>query len=290
MLLTNSTYHKRGELINGFQAEDHPFYELWQSMKQRCNNVNNPAYVNYGGRGITYCDEWNHFVNFARDMWPRPGTGKEYQIDRKDNDGNYCKDNCRWATPEQNSHNKRTPKNNRLGIEGVRLRSTGLYACSVIRGGIRYALGQFRTPDEASTYRDEFLDALENDPLKAKAMLIPKARHNSSSGIPGIQKDGNHYRVTKVIDGKRVVLGRTKDLITAIRIQNGEQSAETDNKTTGIKGISRLVHKGKRGNSVRYCVRVTNPGCGQILVGYFKTLEEAKTALVKYYNEQTATA
>lgn len=84
-----------------------PTYKSWEAMKRRCLNPNDPAYKNYGGRGITICEKWNSFENFLADMGERPkwATGG---IDRIDNDGNYEPKNCRWATILQQNRNKRS--------------------------------------------------------------------------------------------------------------------------------------------------------------------------------------
>lgn len=79
-------------------------YETWKSMRARCNNVNNPAYKNYGGRGIRVCKRWDTFNNFFSDMGNAP-SGKT--LDRKNNNLGYSKANCRWATRMQQSANSR---------------------------------------------------------------------------------------------------------------------------------------------------------------------------------------
>ena len=79
-------------------------YISWDCMIQRCTNTNNVAYHNYGGRGITICDEWLDFKNFLRDMGERP-SGKT--LDRIDNNKGYDITNCRWATKSEQELNKR---------------------------------------------------------------------------------------------------------------------------------------------------------------------------------------
>jgi hypothetical protein len=79
-------------------------YHVWSGMKARCNNPKHCGYSYYGGRGITYCKEWESYKNFLRDMGPRPpGTS----IDRIDPDGNYEPSNCRWAIKTLQAYNKR---------------------------------------------------------------------------------------------------------------------------------------------------------------------------------------
>jgi len=83
-----------------------PEYRIWLHLKQRCVNPKDAAYKSYGARGISVSLEWrSSFETFLADMGPRPGPG--YSIDRIDNNGNYEKGNCQWATPREQSRNTR---------------------------------------------------------------------------------------------------------------------------------------------------------------------------------------
>ena len=84
-----------------------PEYYAWARMKHRCNNANNKRYHRYGSRGISVCDRWmNSYEAFLEDMGRRPSS--KHSIDRIDNDDNYYKENCRWATRTQQGRNTST--------------------------------------------------------------------------------------------------------------------------------------------------------------------------------------
>jgi len=83
-------------------------YKIWFDMKRRCYNKKNSNFQNYGGRGITVCDEWrNNYLAFKK--WSTSnGYSDVLSIDRKDVNGNYEPSNCRWATEEIQRNNKRS--------------------------------------------------------------------------------------------------------------------------------------------------------------------------------------
>lgn len=83
-------------------------HRIWRGMKQRCFNPNNTAYEDYGGRGITVCDEWKDDFQTFHDWAMANGYAEDLEIDRMDNDGNYEPSNCRWTTRERQANNRRT--------------------------------------------------------------------------------------------------------------------------------------------------------------------------------------
>lgn len=91
-----------GPFITAYRNE----YYIWASIKKRCKNPKDPAYHNYGGRGITICEHWRtSFLNFFSDMGPRPPG---MTLDRINNDGNYEPGNCRWTDRITQMNNMRT--------------------------------------------------------------------------------------------------------------------------------------------------------------------------------------
>jgi hypothetical protein len=94
-----------------------PEYITWDNMIQRCINARNPAFPNYGGRGISVCGRWSLYSNFIADMGTKPSP--DYEIERIDNNGDYTPENCKWIPAEQQGRNKRTYKTNTTGISGV---------------------------------------------------------------------------------------------------------------------------------------------------------------------------
>jgi hypothetical protein len=90
---------------DGQRRVDMPEWTSWCSMRRRCNSPFSEDYKHYGGRGITVCPSWLDFDNFYKDMGLRPTL--KHSLDRRDVNGNYEKGNCRWATTQEQSENKR---------------------------------------------------------------------------------------------------------------------------------------------------------------------------------------
>ena len=95
----------------------HPLHGRWLSMVNRCHNPDTPHYAWYGARGIAVCAQWrgrrpegelatiDGFHRFVADMGSPPSS--QHSLDRRDNDGDYTPDNCRWATPSEQALNTR---------------------------------------------------------------------------------------------------------------------------------------------------------------------------------------
>lgn len=142
---------------------NHKLYHIWQSMKERVFNIKDKAYKNYGGRGITVCNEWkNDFMSFYN--WSIENGYKEgLSIDRINNDGNYEPLNCRWTTRNIQNRNIRVLRtNNKSGFKGVSLcKQSNKFVSQISVNYKKIHIGKFKTAEEAGYAYDKFV--IENN-------------------------------------------------------------------------------------------------------------------------------
>ena len=121
-------------------------YTTWINMKWRCIKPTNKDYSRYGGRGIKISQDWLIFENFLADMGLPPS--QSHTIDRINNDGNYEKSNCRWATKEEQANNRRSSKI--VSFEGVDMSVSNVARlCGIPSKSLQYRLRKGNTILEA---------------------------------------------------------------------------------------------------------------------------------------------
>lgn len=213
-------YHERYRPVDGHMCSKHPYYSTWSNIVNRCCDKDSPKYADYGGRGITICDRWrNSFEAFVLDMGHRPSP--THTVERIDNDKGYYPNNCKWATRSEQMKNRRTFKNNKLGVTGIVSVPGGGYKAQYNDNGTRYNLGQFRTVAAAKEYRDKFVELLTSDRDAALKMTERRARYDSTTGIKGItpHADGG-FLIRKTINKERKYLGYRKTFDEAKALWN----------------------------------------------------------------------
>jgi len=149
----NNPYFKHG-------FSTHKLYGVWINIRARCYNPNFKQYSDYGGRGIRMFIRWRYnfksFYNFSINNGWKEGL----EIDRKDNDGNYHPDNCRFVTSKINSNNRRPEKiskNNTSGYKGVTFdKHASKYRTQPTINGKRIRLGHFDTAKEAAEAIEDY--------------------------------------------------------------------------------------------------------------------------------------
>ena len=139
-------------------------YRIWASIKDRTLNPKNKRYNDYGGRGITICEEWkNDFMSFY--SWAMENgyeENKGLSIDRIDNDGNYEPNNCRWTTRIIQSRNRRIHKSNKSGYRGVCYnKGNNKYVAQITINNKSIHLGYFQTTVEGAIVYNNYI--IENN-------------------------------------------------------------------------------------------------------------------------------
>jgi hypothetical protein len=128
-------------------------YKAWAGAKERCYNINNTSYVDYGGRGIAVCDRWlNSFDNFIKDMGKSP-TGTS--LDRINVNGEYSPENCRWADSATQCRNRRVYPKSKSGKAGVTWsKKSNKWEAKITVNKIEMFLGYFENLEDAITRRE----------------------------------------------------------------------------------------------------------------------------------------
>ena len=138
-------------------------YIIWTNIKDRVFNTKNKQYNDYGGRGITICEEWKNDVKSFYDWAITNGYLDGLSLDRIDNDENYCPENCRWTTRVIQSRNQRIRRDNTSGYRGVSFhrRDKNFTARISVNNKNRIYLGSFLTAVEGAIAYNNYI--IENN-------------------------------------------------------------------------------------------------------------------------------
>ena len=154
-------------------VHDERLYRIWCNMKSRCYNPNFHKYTIYGKRGIKICQSWkDNYILFKR--WAlENGYNNKLSIDRINNNGDYCPENCRWATPHQQCVNQNHRKDNKTGFVGI-TKNKDKFVAGIRINGRQIWLGyNFNSAEEACIVRDRFI--LDNNLNEYKIQILKRS-------------------------------------------------------------------------------------------------------------------
>ena len=139
----------------------HPLRSVWKDMKRRCNNTKCRSYTDYGARGITVCKEWQEDLVAFHDWAVTNGWRRGLRIDRRNNDGNYEPNNCRFISHQENCQNTRLlSRKNTSGYRGVSKMNNGKFQAYYTYKRKTVSLGaNFESAKEAAIARDSAIIA-----------------------------------------------------------------------------------------------------------------------------------
>jgi hypothetical protein len=127
-------------------------YNTWRAMIRRCTNPKDKDYPRYGGKGVTVCQEWLEYANFAKDVGEPSG---DETLDRVDVYGNYEPNNCRWAGIKTQNRNVRVRPDSSTGFTGVSKTGSGRFIAKISVGKNAYYSKVYLTLEEAAEARKE---------------------------------------------------------------------------------------------------------------------------------------
>lgn len=143
---------------------------VWSAMVRRCRDPKDPAYKNYGERGLTVCQSWGKFANFMSDMGPRPS--RKHTLERRENDMGYGPDNCYWATREEQAKNRRMFRSNTSGVCGISP-VRGRWRARIRVNGKGIHLGYFDTREAAVGARHAAMERYGFASNHGQALVLP---------------------------------------------------------------------------------------------------------------------
>ena len=141
---------------------NHRMYKTWECMKNRCYNPNFKQYLDYGGRGITVCEEWLDIKNFVEWVENDSDWSEGLTLDRIDNNKGYTPENCTFSTRNIQSINQRPQSNNTSGYVGVTWdKNKGKWSARVQIFKRGKHIGYYLSKEEAVQARDNYI--IENN-------------------------------------------------------------------------------------------------------------------------------
>ena len=134
-----------------------PLHARWLSIRNRCNNPNEPSYKDYGAKGIKMCSDWDDFEVFEK--WALAnGYKPELTIDRLKNDKGYEPSNCRWTTKLVQAQHRGIHSTNTTGYKGVSKYPKGKFRTTIRVKGEHISLGLYDTPEAAALAYNKYVD------------------------------------------------------------------------------------------------------------------------------------
>lgn len=139
-------------------SQSNPLYRTWSNMKSRCNDPNAKYFLEYGGRGIKLCEEWEDSFESFHQWAITSGYQPNLTLDRKNNSEGYSGDNCRWVNRTTQQRNRRSHKASSSQYIGVSfIQRTQKWMAGIKVKGESINIGSFTTEFEAAKARDQYI-------------------------------------------------------------------------------------------------------------------------------------